>query len=237
MEIMTKKLLTLFLAFAMMLFTGFAPGSENASAAASAAAPGNVVFQSGLGHQVVEVAKNGTIGYIIVSSAIDTQDGNTRNYLAFAENLQQAKRIANAPVQTSGVVAPEASYFWHNSYVERTWHLTRGSGTHLYLSPVDTGYITNLGWVAADTLCGALVVAGVITGGAAVVIGGIATIAVLTLSWSMQNDDGSLDIYAYDKYIKPASCAYGGQYLGYALSGTGNWYDYYWPSYAPSYCY
>ncbi len=100
----------------------------------------------------------------------------------------------------STALAESKQTFWHDSFVETE----SGTNAHrVHLSPTDVSFITNMGWVSADTLAGALVVTEVISSGAGVVLGGVATIAVLTLSWAEQNDDGSLDIWIPQSALRP----------------------------------
>jgi hypothetical protein len=109
----------------------------------------------------------------------------------------------------------------HGSYIEdyTSW---AGHGYHIYLSARDASYITNLGWVASDTLAGALAYFGIITSGVAIVLGAMATVAVLTLYWGEQDDDGALQIWSPDsmRSVKVPMANIG---LGTAKIGN-NWY-------------
>jgi hypothetical protein len=94
-------------------------------------------------------------------------------------------------------VSLASSNFWHSSYVE-DYTSKLGHGYHIHFSSTDTSYVTNMGWVAADGVAAALAEAGVLTGGIAIIVGAVATGAILTVSWAEANSDGSIDIWSPD---------------------------------------
>lgn len=110
--------------------------------------------------------------------------------------------------------------FWHGSYIE-DYYSWAGHGYHVHLSARDASYVTNLGWVAVDSIAAALVYIGAVTGGVGIVLGAIATVAVLTLYWAEQNDDGSLDIWSPDAFR--GNSALPGASLGTIKIGS-HWY-------------
>lgn len=137
----------------------------------------------------------------------DKQAG-TRTNFGFASSLSEAESILSdmnfqlskkTESQTSEVSPMSRGYFWHGSFVEDYWGYA-GHGYHVYLAPVDVSWITNMGWIAGDSVVAALVATSVVTAGTGVILGGIVTAAVVTWSWYEQNNDGSLDIWSPDAF-------------------------------------
>lgn len=214
-----------------------------------------VVYEADNGNKVTKVSKDGKEIFVVTSEPIisrnvtdDEKKELTESkesivtekvYIELTDTLENAKQIADTPPvnDSSQIATASTTYaFWHGSSVERVWDWWYGDGTHGHLSPVDTNYVTNMGWVSADSLASALVIAGVLDPPAGLAFGAILTVGVLTKSWNLQIDDGSIDITAYDNNILPALCVKAGQYLGQAISRTG-FLNYYWGSLATTVCY
>lgn len=248
----SKKVLVVLLAVVMVFF-GFSSNVDAASPAKSAGYQSKVIAKKVNGNQVVEVKEGDKTGYVVVSAPVvspsvadksvskevesQSQSGQ-RWYLHFTEDLAEAQQVASIRptdrIETMGIVSPDATkYFWHNSYIENWWNILHGSGYHLYLAPSDVSYITNLGWIAADTLAAVLIAAGIVSLPVGIALGCIATLAIVTTSWALQNNDGSIDIYSPDKDRYDNRSVSPGQYLGTAKSGIGVWKNYTWPSNAP----
>lgn len=251
-----KKIITIVLALTVALFTtSVAHAAPDRASATKQIA--KVIEKTANGNQVVEITKGDKKTYAVVSAPIAFKDlpkteqlrsqsakradgaNITRTYLQFADTLTEAQQVAatkpNSNTTTAVATTESTSYFWHNSYIENWWNLLNGYGYHIYLSPVDTSYVTNVGWVVADTLAAVLVATAVVTAPVGLVIGGIVTVAVLTTSWLLQNNDGSIDIYSPDKERYDSYSVDPGQYLGSAKNYDDIWKNYYWPSYAPAY--
>ena len=126
---------------------------------------------------------------------------SNRTYFYFYSNKEQNKFDKSSILSAQDVFSK--STFFHNSYVEdyTSW---LGHGYHIHFSARDASYITNLGWVGADVSSALLVYYGVLTGGIGIVVGAVATVAVLTFYWVEQNDDGSIDIWSPD-ILRPNS--------------------------------
>ncbi|MBW7475606.1 hypothetical protein K0T92_12685 [Paenibacillus oenotherae] len=221
---------------------------------------GEVVYQSELGNKVVKIQKteDDVESYVVVSKPIIYNEiteelkkkmiGSKekvkiqRVYFENADSIEQAKRIAATPSPeltkgASGIQALSKVSFWHGSFIEEVWSWWWGDGWDIHISSTDVNYITNLSWVGADSLAAYLAATGVISNPAAVVVGGILTVAILTLSWSLQNNDGSIDITVYEPNINMANgvCVQASQWLGQATGLTG-FLNYFWPSNAPGFC-
>jgi len=193
------------------------------------------------GNQILEVSQNDKKVYCVFSHGIimdkpnEVEDNGVRYYFSLTENIDEAKEIvkydpsANENQDDSSELS---SSFWHGSYIE-----SYSNWLHVHLAPVDVSYITSLGWVAADTLAAILIATGVVSITVGVALGGIATVAIISYSWYVQNNDGSVDIETQIPSLNPSRWVNPGQYLGWATSGTNWGHDYYWPSNAPAYGY
>ena len=170
----------------------------------------------------------------LASKSINKEVIGERWYLAFADDLEQAKDIAkkdaSLPKNTTGNYSVQASYFWgHGSYVESYWDYSTGWGKHVKLVPVDRTFVQDTGLAVCALLGAALVATGVMTAfAAAVVCGAIAYIIVYRL-WSEGNSDGSFDLYSPDSLRNDHNPVYNGDYLGRYKTGMGNWLNIYWP--------
>ncbi len=252
-----KKILNIFL-ISMLIFTYTIPANAEVIGSETKTKT-KIAYTDKNGNQVVEVTNNNETGYVVVSKGVkynDLSDETKLNdlaektkskkvigerwYLAFSENLDNAIEMAKiAPPeptkQTDNKYSIQATYFWHSSYVESYWNTSDSFSKHVHLTPIDATYITNVGWISADTLAGALIATGVVTLGTGLVIGGIVTLAIISYAQFASNSDGSFDIYSPNSYRVDNTSVSPGQYLGYARAGTGWWNYYYWPSYAPGY--
>lgn len=154
------------------------------------------------------------------TSDVSAYTYSNKTYFSLYETESEALRAVSAKSDNS-YSTMNTSNFWHGSYIQdyTSW---AGHGYHIYLSARDASYITNVGWVACDGIAAGLALAGALTGGAAIVIGAVATIAVLTVYWKEQNNDGSLEIWSPDS-MRGSSLPLPGVKFGTAKIGS-SWY-------------
>lgn len=253
-----RKTLLVFLSMLMVFFAATPASATSTNNDCKCAVSSATIYESQTKNKVLEIKEKEKKYFVVMFAPVTYHDLSDkkllskaqsteemigeRAYFRYVDNVSEAKRYADivntskTEIQSESVISPEATYeFWNDSYIETWWSLANGSGFHLHLSDRDASYVTTVASTVSATLATTLLGFTSITRPAAAVIGGAVSVAVVTLSFTARNADGSLDLYSPNKDRWDSNCVSGDQYLG-SFRMKGEWFNLWYKSGWSSYC-